>query len=158
MPALSYKSSTPWENKFRTPRADDLIAGMAKPLAQLFEIARNRLKEIGPGVREEIVWQGLPWHWTFSYRIDGEGTARAYLVPEPGKARIVIPISAERMGRIPLRKLSKPAREALAHGVEVDGLHWTEWDLSGRAMLDEAMALVCGGSRGAGAMVSAPGA
>lgn len=158
MPALSYKPSSPWENKFRTPRAEDLLSGLARPLAQVFESARQRLRESAAGVREEIVWQGLPWHWTFAYRAEGEAAARIYLVPEPGKPRMVIPISAERLGRVPLRKLSKPAREALAHGVEVDGLHWTEWDLSSRALLDEAMALVCGGLNGAGAMASAPGA
>ena len=141
MPGMNYKPASVWENKFRTPAREDLLAGLAKPHAQLIEIARQRLREV-PRVREELVWQGLPWRWTLAFRLEGEATRPwAYLVPEPGKPRLVLSLTLDELTKVPVRKLSKPARDPLTHGVEVDGVHWVEWEITSRALLDEVLAL-----------------
>lgn len=141
MPGLNYKAATIWENKFRSPTGAELLHGLAKPHAALVDEARTRLLGVS-GAREEIVWHGLPWRWTFSYR--GEGALSrpwAYLVPEPAKPRLVLPLTLEELSRFPLRKLTKPARDPLSHGVEVDGVHWVEWEISVRALMDEVLTL-----------------
>lgn len=141
MAGLHYKPAGIWENKFRSPTADDLLGALSKTHAQLVEAARARLRE-APASREEIVWNGLPWRWTFSYRGEGE-PARfwAYVVPEPARPRIVLPLTLDELSRLPLRKLTKTVRDPLAHGVEVDGVHWVEWELTSRALLDEVLTL-----------------
>lgn len=141
MPGLNYRPASFWENKFRTPVREELLAGLAKPHAQLIEAARLRLREV-PRVREDLIWQGLPWRWTFAFRIDGDPSRPwAYLVPEPGKPRLVLSLTLEELARFPVRKLTKPARDPLSHGVEVDGIHWVEWEITSRALLDEVLTL-----------------
>jgi hypothetical protein len=141
MATLHFKPSGPWENKFRTPSADDLLASFTRSVAQLIEHARHRLRE-APGVHEEVSWQGVPWRWAFVFRHESDRSRPwACVVPEPTKPRIALPFTVEVIARLPARRLSKPVRDALIHGVEVDGVRWAEWELSSRPLVDEVLAL-----------------
>ena len=80
-----------------------------KPLGQLFEEARTELmgcaraEEAGSGaITESIAWLGLPWRWTVVYTVDAPAQphlglqpahAWAYLVPDPLKVQVCIPMS-----------------------------------------------------------------
>jgi len=142
MAGLNYKSATFWENKFRTPSGGELVGALTKPHAHLVDVARRHFLG-NAGVREELVWQGLPWRWTFAFRHEADPTRPwAYVVPEPGRPRVVLPVTMEELARFPVRKLSKVVRDPLAHGVEVDGVRWVEWELASRAIVDEVLALV----------------
>ncbi len=141
MAGLHYKSATIWENKFRTPTGEELLSGVPRSIAPLLEAARRRLLEV-PTMKESVAWQGTPWRWTFAFRTETDSTRPwAYLVPDPSKPRIVLSLTMDELSRFPIRKLTKPARDPLSHGVEVDGVHWVEWEITGRALLDEVLAL-----------------
>ncbi len=131
-----------WQNKFRTPTVAELIGGLAPPQAGLFEAARERLAA-RPGLAEELVWMGVPWCWALAFR-RGEDSPRptAFLVPEPGKAVLSLPLEGESLAKVPLKKLSKSQREALINGTRVGEVVWTVWELQSKTALEEALGLL----------------
>lgn len=137
--ASSSKPRAAWEDRFRRPTVDELLEGLNKQLSSLAEACRERFGEIS-GVREELSWQGIPFRWTLVYRSESRPERpAAYLVLQPVRAYLAIPIGAEAVGRLPLRKLSKPVRESLGAASLVNGLYWAQWDLQSKTQLDELM-------------------
>lgn len=134
--ASSSKPRAAWEDRFRRPTVDEVLEALNKQLLSLAESWRERMSET-PGVREELSWQGIPFRWTLVYR--NESRPIAYLVPQPVKAYIAIPIAADAVNRLPLRKLSKPVRDSLGAASLVNGQYWAQWDLVSKAQLDELM-------------------
>lgn len=141
MASSSIKSRDPWKDRFHTPSFDELVASFNRQLGSLLELARHKLLEF-PGIRDEVAWQGIPWRWAVVFRWDAEPTRPwAYLVPEPGKPRLVLPLPADVIARLPARRLTKPTRDGIVHSAEVSGVHWAQWDLSNRPQLDELMVI-----------------
>lgn len=130
------KPRAAWEDRFRRPTVDELFDGLNKQLSSLAESWRARMRET-PGVREELAWQGIPFRWTLVYRNDARPVA--YLVPQPVKAYVAIPIASDAVNRLPLRKLSKPVRDSLGAASLVNGQYWAQWELQSKAQLDELM-------------------
>lgn len=141
MAASIIKARNTWENRFRTPTFEELVAPFSKQLGSLLELARQRLLEY-PGIREEIAWQGIPWRWAAVFRWDAEpGRPWAYLIPDPSKPLLVLPLGAEVIVRIPARRLAKPTRDGIVHAAEVAGVHWALWELANRPQLDELLSI-----------------
>ena len=135
--ASSSKPRAAWEDRFRRPTVDELLDGLNKQLLSLAESWRERMSE-APGVREELSWQGIPFRWTLVYRSENRPERPlAYLVPQPVRAYIAIPIASDAVNRLPLRKLSKPVRDSLGAASLVNGLYWAQWDLLSKSQLDE---------------------
>jgi len=137
------KTRFAWEDKFRTPTPEDLVQGLNKHGETPVVDVRDRLLAI-EGVSEELSWHGVPWRWTFAYRTEDDDSARAlaYLVPQPGKARLAIPMTQPQIAALPLRKLSKFIRDGLLHAPEVGGVRWVQWEPTARSQCDEIMKIV----------------
>ena len=89
-------------------------------------------------VVESIVWHGVPWRWTFAFASESEPERPwAYLVPQPGRLLLAMPLTHEQIASLPMRKLSKPVRDALALAARVGGVYWAQWPLTARAQVEE---------------------
>lgn len=131
-------------DRFRTPGADELISGLSETDQAIFRDVREQLLTL-EDISESILWHGLPWRWAFAYRTGGQSEAEpatAYLVPNPELPQLGLPLSVGFVAGLKPRRLSRPSRERLVHATRVAGLLWTEWDLTSRAPLTEAIELL----------------
>lgn len=146
---------TAWNDKFARPGAADLVALHA-------ELARGALVRVRAGfgglsgLQESVDWQGVPWRWTFVFRGTGDliehsppataGPAPvaspsglsllrafAYVVPEPGKVQVCVPLTGAQIEAMPLKKMKRPVREGIATARSVAGVWWPTWELGGTA-------------------------
>jgi hypothetical protein len=129
-----------WEDRYRTPTQDELVRGMDGPARDLLQYVRERLRAL-PGVGEFLAWQGIPWRWSFSYRLPGEREAFAYLVPQPGKPLLGLPLGECAFDAVLESKISKPVREAILHAPVIGSVRWTQWELTSRTQGDELLVL-----------------
>jgi hypothetical protein len=135
------KERLAWEDRFSAPAVDDLLAEFGKQQLQLIEHARDGLLGFG-GVTEKVSWLGIPWRWTLAYGVEGSGDRPwAYLVPQPGKPLLAIPMTSDMVKALPLRRLPKFIRDVIAFSPRVAGVHWMQWELTGRGMVDELLDL-----------------
>ncbi len=132
-----------WNDKFRQPTEDELRAGLSKPLQQVFDDARERLVELD-GESESLVWQGVPWRWTFVYTIEGAGESRAlaYVIPDPARLQICVPLTNEMVEKLPLKRMKKSIRDGVVFARHVAGVSWPTWDIPTATALDEVFELV----------------
>lgn len=133
---------TPWQDRFRKPSVDDLRDHYNKQLGGLLDAAREALCS-GTRVHEEIAWQGLPWRWTLTYRCEGSrGPVWAYLVPDPQRPILVMPLTRELVGTLPMTRLKKHIRDAIISSRLVSGIHWATWELTSKSQLAEVLEIV----------------
>ncbi len=122
-------SRAAWLDQFTTPTDAMLVSGVSGEMGTALVEIREKLKAV-EGVKERIDWQGVPWRWTFVYsRTQAELDPWAYLVPDPTRALIVVPLSLPMLEALPMRKLSRTIREGIARATGVGGLFWAEWEL-----------------------------
>jgi hypothetical protein len=129
-----------WMDRFKAPTADEMLGAFNKQMTGALQHLREKLLAV-EGAKEEVSWQGV-WRWTLVYRIPGDGErAWAYLVLDPTKPRVAVPITDELIAELPLKKLSKFIRDGLAHAPVVDGVRWAQWELQGKGQADDLVAL-----------------
>lgn len=137
---MSRKAPKPrmaWEDRFATPDADDLLRGFHRHHTALIQQAREGILALGE-VTESIVWRGVPWRWTFAFSEEGEAErAWAYLIPQPGRPLLAIPLTAEHVDGLPMKRLSKSVRDGIGLAAMVGGVYWAQWDLTSRPQVDE---------------------
>ena len=137
MSRKAVKPRIAWEDRFASPDASDLFAPFPKAQAALLEQVREGMAALG-GVVESIVWHGVPWRWTFAFASESEPERPwAYLVPQPGRPLLAMPLTGEVIGMLPMRRLSRPVRDALALAALVGGVYWPQWPLTSRTQVDE---------------------
>jgi hypothetical protein len=133
-----------WEDKYRRPETTDLIGEVAKPLLPVLEFARERLSGLA-GVSESMEWQGFPWRWSLVYRrargAPGE-RALAYLVPQPSRPLLVVPVPADAMEAMERKRVSRPVRDLVHLSPLVGPVRWTQFELASKTFADEVMDLV----------------
>lgn len=126
-----------WEDRFKTPSPDDLFDSLNKQVGALVDSARQRLRGF-PGVVEELSWQGLPWRWTLTYRLPGDnGRAWAYLIPDPVKPQIALPVPTQMVGSLPMHRFKKHVKDGVLQGRMVDGVYWATWEITSKGQLAE---------------------
>lgn len=138
MPLLT-KSRSLWEDRFARPSIAALLAEIPKPAVSLIESFREALVRDGT-LTESLSWQGIPWRWALTYS-DGPRIA-AYVVPNPAKPGVCVPVPAGILATLPPRKLSKAVRESIAAAPTVAGLNWTQFDLTSKTLADELSLLI----------------
>jgi hypothetical protein len=137
MSRKAVKPRIAWEDRFAAPDADDLLAPFPKYQAAFIEQIREGMSGLG-GVVESIVWHGVPWRWTFAYASEAEPERPwAYLVPQPGRPLLAMPLTAEVIAALPMKKLSRPVRDGIALAALVGGVYWPQWPLTARSQVEE---------------------
>lgn len=141
MKSRGFKPRVPWEDRFQHPKLDELLGEFSKQQSGLIEQAREALLGLG-GVKESITWLGIPWRWTLAYDLDGGGKPWAYIVPQPGKPLLALPMSGEAVAALPMRRLPKFIRDVVVFSPKVGGVHWMQWELTSRTQVEELIGLV----------------
>ncbi|MBX3375709.1 MAG: hypothetical protein KF678_01745 [Phycisphaeraceae bacterium] len=137
-----WKAKNAWEERFETPRLEALLAVYSKTQAGLIEQARSAILAMD-GATESITWLGIPWRWTLAYGARGSSDRPiVYLVPQPGKPLLALPMSGDVVSLLPVRRLPKYIRDVIAFSPKVAGVHWMQWELTGRTQVDELVGLV----------------
>lgn len=141
---MSRKAPKPriaWEDRFQQPGAGELLAPFHKQHTFLLTHARDGLASL-PGVVESIEWRGVPWRWSFVYRIEGDGERPwAYLVPQPGRPVLALPLDTSLAGSSTVRKMSRGVRDTILFSTQVAGVFWPQWELNSRTQLEEVLSL-----------------
>ncbi len=138
MPLLT-KSRCLWEDRFSRPTAETLLGEIPKPGVTLIEGLREGLLA-GGTLTEGLSWQGIPWRWSLTYA-DGRRLV-SYIVPNPVRPVVCIPIPTGLLGSLPPRKISKTVRDAVTSSPTVAGTNWVQFDLSSKTLADELLLLV----------------
>lgn len=127
-----------WDDRFREPAVDELFKGVSSHGgAEQFKELRKRLGAF-QGVQERVQWQGVPWRWTLVYSCDLDPTrAFAYLVPDPAKPQIAIPLTVAMVESLPLKRMKKAVRDAVLLSKFVAGVYWPSWTLEAGVPVDE---------------------
>lgn len=128
-----------WENRFLRPTVESLLGEVVKPAAQYASGFREGMLSL-EGVAEELAWHGIPWRWSFVFRV--EASPVAYLVPSPAKPLVCIPTPPAAIVGLPPKKLAKALREVVTAAPLVGGAHWAQWELSSKSQCDELLAFV----------------
>lgn len=130
-----------WEDRFHTPTLDELLEGYTKQHSQLIDQARQGVLALD-SVTEVIAWHGIPWRWTLAYGIEGsQERPWAYIIPQPAKPLLALPLSGEFVETLPMRKLPKFVRDSIPLAPRVAGVHWVQWELTGKSQVDDLIAL-----------------
>lgn len=130
-----------WEDRFQTPTCALLLAGLSREHAAVVSRARKALLT-SPGGTEAVVWHGLPWRWTLVYRMKPSARPFAYIIPQPARPRVALPLEVRLIDSLSPRQLTRTLRDGLAAGVQVGSICWAQWDLTSAAQCDEIVALV----------------
>lgn len=130
-----------WEDRFRLPTVDELREGMNSQHRHMFDLTRDLILAIG-SLREQLSWHGVPWRWALSYKTSGGPLG--YLVPQPGKPLLAVPLPVETVAALPVKKLSRAVRDAIAFSAEVSGTCWPTWELQSKALVEEVVGLLRG--------------
>ena len=132
-----------WSDKFRQPSADELRSGLPKPLQLIFDDARRHFDDM-PQISEVLVWQGVPWRWTFVLLgpASAEPRALAYLIPDPSRVQVCVPLTHEQIERLNLKRMKKSIRDGVVFARNVNGVWWPTWDVPTKTALDEVLELV----------------
>jgi hypothetical protein len=142
MPRKPLKTRIPWEDRFERPDLARLTSGLLRQQAQLILHARDAMLSMG-SVGDSIVWLGIPWRWALAFAIDGDRERPwAYIIPQPGKPVLALPLSTDMLAAIDVRKLSRTVRDGLLQASRVGDGYWPQWALTSRPQLDEILQIV----------------
>ncbi len=131
-----------WEDRFKTPSTQALCDGMEPQFSGLFDAAREKLRGCS-GMAEGLSWEGLPWRWTLTYRLPTDnGRAWAYLVPDPIKPQIALPIPIAMVAALPMHRFKRHVKDGVLLGRMVDGVYWATWEITSKPQLAEILELV----------------
>ncbi len=136
MAAATHKPRSAWENRFKTPTADQLVSALETQPAGILKNVREALAAI-PGASEKVEWAGV-WNWCFVWRIvEGSDPAWVYIVPDPAKLRVSIPVADCVVEHLPLRKLSRYGREGISTSPLVGETRWPLWEVTAKTQAEE---------------------
>lgn len=137
MPLTVAKPRSLWEDRFGRPTIESLLAACPRSVLPFIDHARERLKKV-KGVAEQLAWQGIPWRWTLTYCHPQElERAFAFVVPDPAKPRLAVPIPDRILAEVPLKKASKPFRDAIQQAPIVGAVRWCQWELQTKGLIEE---------------------
>jgi hypothetical protein len=143
MPGQTVRSRVPWADKFKAPSLDDLRESLPnRQVAQLLDDAR-RVFLHAPRVVETIVWHGVPWRWTLVYGTPQDGArALGYIVPDPSRLQVCIPLTVDMVKTLPFRRLKKAIRDGIIFARSAAGVHWPCWEITSAGVLQDVQELL----------------
>ena len=136
------KARPAWEDRFTAPTHAQLREAYNKQNSAIFDQAHGALRSI-PGVSERILWQDVPWNWTFTFCLDGDTDHPvAYLIPDPAAVKVAVAVPAAIAQTMKTSDLKAEVREAITSAKRVCGGSWPVFEITGRARLDEVMEVI----------------
>ena len=139
------QSRPTWDDRFATPSIEDLLAALPPEILEPTQTLRESLANDTELV-ESLRWCGLPWRWALTYAPPGAANEReavAFLVPNPESPAVVFRLTLDQAGGLPLKKLSRFARDGLAQARLIAGVAWPEWKYQSANQAGELAELFC---------------
>jgi hypothetical protein len=131
-----------WQERFSTPRLEQLLARYAPPVADLVPPLLAGLRGI-EGVGEELRWFGIPWRWSLGFRHARDLSREwAVLVLKPDKPDLIVPLTHALLERFPSRRFTRGVRDGIVHAPQVAGVFWAQWEITSRPQVDELLDLL----------------
>lgn len=142
----SRPSKPMWSDKFEHPTIAQLRAGFGKDRLPTFDAARDALLGV-PGLREQLLWQGVPWRWTLVYTTTDEGSSNglkawAYLIPDPEHVQVCITLTADQVQSIGVKKLKRWVRDGIIFARSVGGICWPTYQLEETSQVEDLLDLI----------------
>ncbi len=129
-----------WANRFAVPTLTSLLQGLRAAHSNPFRHARQTLLDF-PGMQETIAWQGV-WHWTLVYSHPSlPNQAWAFLVPDPARPLLAVPIPEVALLTLPQKHLTRPVRDGLTLAPVVGGVRWATWEVSSKTLAENVLAV-----------------
>jgi hypothetical protein len=117
-----------WQNRYQTPTADALLAGLGPDARAVAEDALKRL-----GRKPKPVWV-VPWNWTLW--IDAPDRGPVLMVPDPARLLIVGRVARAFFEEHLAAQPAKGPRDPIANASCVGDAVWLEWTPETPAALD----------------------
>lgn len=140
---MSRKAPKPriaWQDRYERPALDDLLSPLLRHHAQLIAQARDAILALD-GTRESIGWQGVSWRWALTFSTEADSRF-AYIIPQPGKPILALPLQSDSLSSLPLAKLSRAVRDAIQLASRVGDACWPQWELTSKSQVDEILQIV----------------
>ena len=138
--SIMANTATSWNDRFSRPGESDLLSGLNRDDRRLIERVITKCEGIGANARC-VLWQGIPWRWTIQLSL-GNGKTLLFVIPEPGRPQLAVPLDAADLDRLPMRRLSKSIRDGILNARTVESTLWPEWELTSNTQVDELMTLI----------------
>ncbi len=138
--SIMTNTSMMWKDRFSRPTEADLLGGLTRECRRLIERVHSKCEAIEAGQRR-VLWHGIPWRWTIEISLNN-GEPLAFVISEPGRPQLAVPLDATDLDRLPMRRLSKGVREGILGARAVGNTLWPEWELTSNTQVDELMILV----------------
>lgn len=132
-----------WADKFREPSGEALLDGLSgKVESAVAELVRGGSMAMN-GVSEQVKWLATPWRWTMVYSCELDPTrALAYLIPDPSKVQVCVPLTMSMIQSMPLKRLKKGIRDGIIYSKVVADTFWPTWELANRAAAEDVLDLI----------------
>lgn len=131
-----------WDDKFREPALDELLADINPLVRPLFDDALARIRAFDGGA-EKLAWQGLPWRWCLVFTIESDPTeAWLYLVPDPERLRIAVPFTEAMIQAMPVHRFKRHLKDALGASVHTGNVFWATFETTAKVQLDDILDVV----------------
>ena len=131
---------TAWTNQFCTPTVAQLRRNLPVGAAEYFDRTRKTLLKLG-GLVESPRWYGDCWFWSLGYFIDGEHLEDddpvALIIPASEDLQLAMPLEAEFLKTVNVRRLKRAIRDGLELGHEPFHTRWAVWSLTAASVTDE---------------------
>ncbi len=134
--ATKHGSRSPWKDRFTEPTIDQLLAGLGAEERSLIDAARAMLGAF-ERIGESVQWQGVAWRWAMTFAHPGDERAWAFLIPNPERPEIAVPMTGEFLETLNFQRMRKFLRDELVHARCVRGVYWPSWELVSTTQLDE---------------------
>lgn len=129
-----------WANRFATPTLTALLHPLKAAHAPHVRHARAKLLAI-QGMKEVVAWQGV-WRWTLVYTHPSlPGQVWAFLVPDPSRPLIAVPVAESVLPALPPKYLTRPVRDGLVLAPVVGGVRWATWEVTSNSLAENVLAI-----------------
>jgi len=132
---------TPWQDRFRTPDPATLRKTVDPESVESFDRVRSFLRGLHDVV-ETPGWHGPTYCWSLEYRLAGREEPLAILIPSPIDLQLAMPIDAEFLGQLPIRRMKRAIRDGLDLASPPFDTTWAIWSLAPGSMLEDLEDLV----------------
>ena len=131
---------TPWTDRFAVPTIADLLQQYEGSARTLADEALDSLEAL-TAKPAKIEWKGPSWRWSITFRQPSESSPWVYLIPTPAWPSIAMPVPDDVAQDILKPRASKYLRETLLHASQVGQTRWAQWQVQGKAQLQEVLKL-----------------
>jgi hypothetical protein len=119
-----------WQNRWHEPATEELLQPLKAHYRRVFENLTAEM-ETGGQVRIDRIYYQATWNWTIVLQLldeNGERTATlCYLVPRIENPQVSVPIPAAVLEQLPIRKLNRYVRDAIASSKCAVSIHWVSF-------------------------------